>query len=114
MMGPRALSTADCGLRIAYRNGTTGMLPAPLDRMARLAAMVAPPRLQLSRFLWVFTLHSMRRAAVTPAHRGEGTQGPGADQEGQLGPSLTAPEAQKVYATGPPRWSSGSAGAGHA
>ena len=38
--------------------------------MARLAALVPPPRMHLTRYHDVFAPHSKLRAAVTPAHRG--------------------------------------------
>jgi hypothetical protein len=43
-----------------YRDGT-------LDRMARLAALVPPARMHLTRYHGVFAPHSQLRAAVTPA-----------------------------------------------
>ena len=48
----------------------------PLDLMARLAALVPPPRMHLTRFHGVFAPHSKLRAAVTPAHRGVGAPKP--------------------------------------
>jgi tRNA (Thr-GGU) A37 N-methylase len=41
----------------------------PLDFIARLAALVRPPRKHLTRFHGVFAPHSKLRAAVTPAGR---------------------------------------------
>ncbi len=67
-------------LKTAYRDGTTHIVLDPLDLMARLAALVPPPRMHLTRFHGVFAPHSKLRAAVTPAHRGMG-KGQGADQE---------------------------------
>jgi len=43
-----------------------------LNLMARLAALVPPPRMHLTRYHGVFAPHSKLRAAVTPAHRGTG------------------------------------------
>ncbi|WP_442958373.1 hypothetical protein [Povalibacter sp.] len=40
--------------------------------MARLAALVPPPRMHLTRFHGVFAPHSKLRAVVTPARRGVG------------------------------------------
>ena len=60
-------------LKTPYRDGTTHIVLEPLDLMARLAALVPPPRRHLTRFHGVFAPHSKLRAAVTPAHRGVGT-----------------------------------------
>jgi hypothetical protein len=59
-------------LKTPYRNGTTQIVLEPLDLIARLAALVPPPRMHLTRFHGVFAPHSKLRAAVTPAHRGMG------------------------------------------
>ena len=48
----------------------------PLDLMARLAALVPPPRMHLTRFHGVFAPHSKLRAMVTPAQRGMGAAKP--------------------------------------
>jgi hypothetical protein len=42
----------------------------PLELMARLTALVPPPRMHLTRYHGVFPPHSRLRAAVTPAGRG--------------------------------------------
>jgi len=44
--------------------------------MARLAALVPPPRMHLTRYHGVFAPHSRWRAAVTPARRGLGAPQP--------------------------------------
>jgi len=67
-------------LKTAYRDGTTHIVLEPLDLMARLAARVPPPRMHLTRYHGVFAPHSQLRALVTPAHRGMGSKGQGADQ----------------------------------
>jgi hypothetical protein len=59
-------------LKTPYRDGTTHIVIEPLDFMARLAALVPPPRMHLTRYHGVFAPHSKLRAAVTPAHRGTG------------------------------------------
>lgn len=59
-------------LKTPYRDGTTHIVLEPLDLMARLAALVPPQRMHLTRFHGVFAPHSKLRAAVTPAHRGLG------------------------------------------
>ncbi len=59
-------------LKTRYRDGTTHIVLEPLDFIARLAALVPPQRMHLTRFHGVFAPHSKLRAAVTPAHRGMG------------------------------------------
>ena len=66
-----------------YLDGTTHIVLEPLDLMARLAALVPPPRKHLTRYHGVFAPHSKLRAAVTPAGRGKGKKPPaeeGADK----------------------------------
>ena len=50
-------------LKTPYRDGTTHIVLEPLDLMARLAALVPPPRMHLTRFHGVFAPHSKLRAA---------------------------------------------------
>jgi hypothetical protein len=59
-------------LKALYRDGTTHIVLEPLDLMARLAALVPPPRMHLTRYHGAFASYSKFRAAVTPAHRGVG------------------------------------------
>jgi Putative transposase len=59
-------------LKTPYRDGTTHIVVEPLDLMARLAALVPPPRMHLTRYHGVLAPHSKLRAAVTPAARGKG------------------------------------------
>jgi hypothetical protein len=53
--------------KAAYRDGTTHIVLEARDLMARLAALVPPPRMDLTRFHGAFAPHSKLRAAVTPA-----------------------------------------------
>ena len=46
----------------------------PLDFIARLAALVPKPRVNLTRFQGVFAPNSKHRALVTPAKRGKGSK----------------------------------------
>ena len=62
-------------LKTPYRDGTTHIVLEPLDLMARLAALVPPPRMHLTRYHGVFAPHSKLRAAITPAGRGAGGKG---------------------------------------
>ena len=63
-------------LKTPYRDGTTHVIFEPLDFIARLAALVPPPRLSLTRFHGVFAPNSPYRARITPARR-RGPGGPG-------------------------------------
>lgn len=45
-------------LKTPYRGGTTHIVLEPLDLMARLAALVPPPRMHLTRFHGVFATRS--------------------------------------------------------
>jgi hypothetical protein len=53
-------------LKTPYRDGMTHLVLEPLDLMARLAALVPPPPIHLTRYHGVFAPHSRLRAAVTP------------------------------------------------
>jgi len=54
-----------------WRDGTTHVFFEPLDFIARLAALVPKPRVNLTRFHGVFAPNSKHRAFVTPAkHHG--------------------------------------------
>jgi hypothetical protein len=71
------MALTSCGqvryqLKTPYRDGTTHLVIEPLDFMARLAALVPPPRMHLTRYHGVLAPHSKLHAAVTPAHRGTG------------------------------------------
>jgi hypothetical protein len=54
----------------------------PLDFLARLAALVPKPRVNLTRFHGVFAPNSKYRIQVTPSKRGKGSKR-NADEEGQ-------------------------------
>ena len=53
-----------------------------MDFMAKLAALVPTPRVNLTRFHGVFAPNSKYRALITPAKRGKGTK-PKASDEAQ-------------------------------
>jgi hypothetical protein len=61
-------------LKTPYRDGTTHVIFEPLDFIARLAALVPKPRINLTRFHGVFAPNSKHRALVTPAKRGKGNK----------------------------------------
>lgn len=58
-------------LKTPYRDGTTQVIFEPLDFIARLAALVPKPRVNLTRFHGVFAPNSKHRAHVTPGKRGK-------------------------------------------
>jgi hypothetical protein len=62
-------------LKTAYRDGTTHVLLEPLDFLARLAALVPPPRAHLTRYHGVFAAASASRAAIAPSGRGRRGRG---------------------------------------
>jgi hypothetical protein len=59
-------------LKTPYNNGTTHVVFEPLDFLARLAALVPRPRVNLTRYHGVFAPNSAHRALVTRAGRGKG------------------------------------------
>jgi hypothetical protein len=61
-------------LKTPYRDGTTHVIFEPLDFIARLAALVPKPRVNLTRFHGVFAPNCKHRARVTPAKRGKGNK----------------------------------------
>ncbi|EPQ1460259.1 IS91 family transposase, partial [Acinetobacter baumannii] len=58
-------------LKTPYRNGTTHVIFEPLDFIAKLAALVPKPRVNLTRFHGLFAPNSKHRVQVTPAKRGK-------------------------------------------
>lgn len=56
----------------------------PLDFIARLAALVPPPRVHLTRFHGVFAAHAALRAAITPGGKGAGARQRAAPAESSL------------------------------
>jgi hypothetical protein len=61
-------------LKTPYRDGTTHVIFEPLDFIAKLAALVPKPRVNLTRFHGVFAPNSKHRVQVTPAQRGQGNK----------------------------------------
>jgi ribosomal protein S27E len=68
-------------LKTPYRDGTTHVIFEPLDFIARLAALVPKPRVNLVRYHGVFAPNSQYRVTITPAGRGKGSTRPGTDNE---------------------------------
>ena len=61
-------------LKTSYRDGTTHIIFDPLDFIARLAALVRKPRVNLTRFHGVFAPNSKHRVLVTPTKRDKGNK----------------------------------------
>jgi hypothetical protein len=59
---------------LAIGSGTTHVIFEPLDFIARLAALVPKPRVNLTRFQGVFAPNSKHLALITPAKRGKGNK----------------------------------------
>jgi hypothetical protein len=59
-------------LKTPYSDGTTHVIFEPLDFIAKLAALVPKPRVNLTRFHGVFAPNSKHRVDVTPAKRDKG------------------------------------------
>lgn len=60
-------------LKTPYWDGTTHVIFEPLDFMAKLAALVPKPRVNLTRYHGVLAPNSKHRINVTPAKRGKGS-----------------------------------------
>jgi hypothetical protein len=58
-------------LKTPYRDGTTHVFFDPIDFIGKLAALIPPPRLNLTRFYGVFAPNSNLRAQVTASQRGK-------------------------------------------
>ena len=58
-------------LKTPYDDGTTHVFFSPLDFIGKLAALIPPPRLNLTRFYGVFAPNSHVRAEVTASQRGK-------------------------------------------
>ena len=74
-------------LKTPYRDGTTHVIFEPLDFIARLAALVPKPRVNLTRFHGVFAPNSKHRALVTPAKRGKGNKHTVTDEDQERTPA---------------------------
>jgi hypothetical protein len=60
-------------LKTPYRDGTTHVVFEPLDFLARLAALVPSPGVNLTRYHGVFAPNHRMRAQIVPSRRGAGT-----------------------------------------
>ena len=58
-------------MKTPYRDGTTDVMFEPLDLMARWAALVPTPRVNLTRYHGVFAPNHRLREQITPSRRGQ-------------------------------------------
>lgn len=61
-------------LKTPYRDGTTQVVFEPIDFVARLAALVPRPRVNLTRYHGALAPNHHWRADITPAGRGKGSK----------------------------------------
>ena len=61
---------ASLHIKTPYRDGTTDVVLEPLDFIARLAALVPTPRVNLTRYHGVFAPNHRLREQITPARPG--------------------------------------------
>ena len=61
-------------MKTPYRDGTTQVAFDPVDFIARLAALVPKPRVNLTRYHGVLAPNHRWRGMVTPAKRGKGVK----------------------------------------
>jgi len=73
-------------LKTPYRDGTTHVIFEPLDFIAKLAALVPRPRVNLTRFHGIFAPNSKHHALVTPAKRGKGNKSKAVDGQEEQTP----------------------------
>lgn len=83
-------------LKTPYRNGTTHVIFEPLDFIAKLAALVPKPRVNLTRFHGVFAPNSAHRVTITPGNRGKGARRVGTTH---LEPEERTPTEQRAAMT---------------
>lgn len=74
-------------LKTLYRDGTTRVIFEPLDFIARLAALVPKPRVNLTRFHGVFAPNSKHRALVIPAKPSKSSKAKAADEAQDRSPA---------------------------
>ena len=80
-----------CRLKRPYSDGTQALVFEPLDFLARLAALVAPPRVHLVHYHGLLAPHAKDRDRVVP--RAAATASGSEEGEGQSGAETTTPAA---------------------
>lgn len=59
-------------LKSPYRDGTTHLIFEPLDFISKLASLIPPPRMHLTRYHGLYAPNSKYRGVITPSKRGKG------------------------------------------
>ena len=59
-------------LKTPYHNGTTHLIFEPLDFISKLASLIPPPRIHLTRFHGLYAPNAKYRRLITPSKRGNG------------------------------------------
>jgi len=83
-------------LKTPWRNGTTHVEFEPVEFLAKLAALVPPPRAHLTRFHGVLAPNANLRAQVTPSGRGKRTAADEAPNEREPGDDRTPEEKRRA------------------
>ena len=82
-------------LKTPWRNGTTHVEWDAVDFIAKLAALVPPPRAHLTRFHGVFAPNANLRAQVTPSGRGRRPAGDAAPVDASAHDEPRSPEQKR-------------------
>lgn len=82
-------------LKTPWRNGTTHVEWDPVDFIAKLAALVPPPRAHLTRFHGVFAPNANLRAQLTPSGRGKRPAGDAAPVDVSAHDAPRSPEEKR-------------------
>ena len=82
-------------LKTPWRNGTTHVEWDPVDFIAKLAALVPPPRAHLTRFHGVFAPNANLRAQLTPSGRGKRPAGDAAPVDVSAHDAPLSPEEKR-------------------
>ncbi len=82
-------------LKTPWRNGTTHVEWDPVDFIAKLAALVPPPRAHLTRFHGVFAPNADLRAQLTPSGRGKRPAGDAAPVDVSAHDAPRSPEEKR-------------------
>ncbi len=85
-------------LKTPWRNGTTHVYIEPIDFIAKLAALVPPPRAHLTRFHGIFAPNAALRAQLTPSGRGKRPPGDVASTDASTDHRTPIQERGQVFA----------------